>query len=92
MFQFDELIHKRHPEKPGGEFTLTAKYIDTINEEIMGQGIRALITELTTRAAAEMYPEIVKQLDKELIVKEVALKVSEEILAKMFGPTKGDQI
>lgn len=59
----------------------------------------ALLFRETTLKIAQMIaddirPYVLKHLDKEVIVKEVSLKVSEEVLAKIFstGKSNGDKL
>jgi hypothetical protein len=47
-----------------------------------------VIDEIAEKVVAEIYPEVLKSIDKEVIVKEVSLKVSERVLASIFTPSK----
>ena len=49
---------------------------------------RDIKEQLAKRYVEENYNELVKLIDKEAIVKQVALQVSENILAIMFGEKK----
>lgn len=46
---------------------------------------KSIVQEFAKYYVKKNYNELVKQVDEDVIVKQVALAVSEEVLAKMFG-------
>ena len=54
--------------------------------EAMDQKLfRDLVDKMADRITDDIYDEVIKKIDKDTIVREVSLKVSENILTKLFG-------
>jgi len=52
--------------------------------------LKQVVDELTVKVVDLVYPEVVKALDKELIIKEVSEGVSEKVLEKLYGKLAED--
>lgn len=69
------------------EVTVSAT-IDRLATQMDGRLLAKVTDELALRIVDEIYPEVIKLIDKEVIVKEVALQVSQQILKNMFKTDK----
>lgn len=63
---------------------LTSKLAGAMDNKLL----ESVVDKMAARIADDMYDVFVKEIDKDLIIKETGLKVSEHILDKMFGGTK----
>jgi hypothetical protein len=47
--------------------------------------LREVVKELSGKIVDHIYPDVIKALDQELIVKEVSIAVSERVIATLYG-------
>lgn len=84
--KFEKLIHHKKADSTGGYFTMTASYVkEDLDKWTAAQLLKELTRKMADRIAEEVYPEVLKGLDKELLVKEVSVKVSEHVLSRIFN-------
>lgn len=78
-----------HENIGGNERYVTATF-NTVGlmQETQQEVFKQIIKNLSKRVADDIYADVIKAVDKDMIIKEVSLKVSENILDKMFGDKK----
>ena len=68
------------------EVRVSASYnLASVAEKAEGALLRDVVRELASKIAEDIYPEIIKNIDKDTIVRQVSLQVSDNILQELFA-------